>query len=318
MSEATVDTGSDREDRPAPRLDDLMLAMDVVDTLRHQEKLVEKELGQEARNAALKKRLRDIYESQGLDVSDRILEEGLKSLQESRFTYERKGSDGKRRLAMLWVRRRITGAILAGVVVILALMIGNAWWQAMSSHSAAEARRIALEETLPAQLDQAAAAAAGEAATAGARQAVDNLKTLGADAIRRGDADAAKAAITRLVALRDALVRTFDLVIVQNGQSGVFRIPDVNEGARNYYLIVEAVTPDGSKLSLPVRNEETGAVETVSTWGVRVPEATFQAVRNDKEDDGIIQNRILGTKPRGALEPDYAMPVSGGMITEWQ
>lgn len=317
MSEATDNREQVQDDRPTPRLDDVMLAMDVVDTLRHQEKLVEKELGQDARDEKLKVRLREIYESQGLEVSDAILEEGIRSLKESRFTYERKGSAMGRWLAMLWVRRRITGSIIGGLVLILALLVGNAWWSASSTRQAAESQRVLLAETLPKRLEEVAANAAAAAQAEEAQEAVDRLRTQAEDAIDRGDAAGAQAALERLGALIDALNRTYDLIIVQDGQSGVFRIPDVNEQARNYYLIVEAVISDGSRLSLPVTNEETGETKTVSVWGVRVPEATFETVFNDKQDDGIIQNRLLASKPRGALEPQYTMPVSGGAITEW-
>ena len=72
----------------APKLDELMLAMDVVDTLRHQEGLVEKALGEDSRDATLKERLRTLYEGQGLKVSDRILDDGIRALKESRFTYD--------------------------------------------------------------------------------------------------------------------------------------------------------------------------------------------------------------------------------------
>lgn len=47
-------------------LDELMLAMDVVDTLRHQDNLVARELDESRREAELIARLRQIYESQGL------------------------------------------------------------------------------------------------------------------------------------------------------------------------------------------------------------------------------------------------------------
>ncbi len=46
------------------KLDDLMLAMDVVDTLRHEERLVTRELNEAAREAELVERLRSIYASQ--------------------------------------------------------------------------------------------------------------------------------------------------------------------------------------------------------------------------------------------------------------
>lgn len=68
---------------------------------------------------------------------------------------------------------------------------------------------------------------------------------------------------------------------------------------------------------LPIRNEETGTTEVVAKWAVRVPEATYEAVRQDKLDDGIVQNDVVARKPSGVLEPTYTMEVSGGAITEW-
>jgi hypothetical protein len=97
----------------------------------------------------------------------------------------------------------------------------------------------------------------------------------------------------------------------------VWRIPDRNRTARNYYLVVEPVTPDGRVLSLPVISEENLRTSMVSRFGVRVSPQIFEAVRRDKNDDGIVQNTRLGEKRRGHLEVDYAMPVMGGRITEW-
>ena len=102
-----------------------------------------------------------------------------------------------------------------------------------------------------------------------------------------------------------------------NESSGVFRIPAVNPNARNYYLIVEAIDKSGERLRLPIENEENGKVERVRRWGLRVDETTFDAVKNDKIDDGIIQNNVIGRKVRGKLVPDYIVPTTGDTITEW-
>jgi hypothetical protein len=48
-----------------------------------------------------------------------------------------------------------------------------------------------------------------------------------------------------------------------------------------------------------------------------VPEAVYRAVEADKRDDGIIQGSVVGVKQYGYLEVNYAVPVTGGMITEW-
>src|SRR5690625_1281638 len=68
-------------------LDDVMLAMDVVDTLRHREALIERELGSAERDEQLIERLRKVYASQGIEVTDEILKEGIAALKEDRFVY---------------------------------------------------------------------------------------------------------------------------------------------------------------------------------------------------------------------------------------
>src|SRR5690606_38123146 len=68
-------------------LDAVRLTMDVVDTLRHRERLVEQELAGGEREEQLFERLRQIYASQGIEVTDRILQEGVDALREGRFVY---------------------------------------------------------------------------------------------------------------------------------------------------------------------------------------------------------------------------------------
>lgn len=302
-----------------PGLDELMLAMDVVDTLRHQEGVALRELAQDGRDEALKERLRRTYESQGLEVSDRILDEGIKALKESRFTYEATPPSFSRTLAGLWVKRGVIGSILAVLVLLVVAGIGWSVWQKASTERAAEAARIELTETLPKQITAAADAAHAEAKTQAAVDRIEQLQIDAKSALNRADAAAAKVALQGLEKVRADLLQVYDLrIVARPGEpSGVYRIPDVNSGARNYYLIVEAVTPEGSVLSFPIRSEEDNRIKTVSKWGVRVPAAAYDAVRKDKSDDGILQDDILATKPRGALEPVYTMQVSGGAITEW-
>jgi hypothetical protein len=315
-----ADAGNAREqESPAPKLDDMMLAMDVVDTLRHQEQLVAEELGQDKRDETLKKRLRQIYESQGLEVSDRILDQGIQALKESRFVYAppRPGLDTL--LAHLWIRRWGVGAVAAGlVIVVLGLWVWQDW-QTGAARRAAEAARIEVTEELPEALRQAGEAATAAATDADARAAVEGLIATGEVAVSAGDAAAMRKAIADLDALRARLNQSYQLrIVARPGEdTGVFRIPDVNPRARNYYIIVEAVGEGGELVALPVTSEEDGAVATVSKWGIRVPESTFLAIRDDKADDGIVQNNILGEKRPGTLALDYRMPVEGGAITEW-
>lgn len=304
--------------QPGPGLDEVMLAMDVVDTLRHQDKLIERELGQDSRDEALKARLRQIYESQGLEVNDRILDQGIVALKESRFVYTPPRPSFRTFLARMWIRRGLVGSIAAVVLVLLVAVIGWQIWRANEAERAAEELRIELTVTLPNALKEAGDAALAAASDPDARTQVENLISEGEAAVAAEDGEAMRASIAGLDELRADLLQTYDLTIVsrEGEDTGVFRIPDVNEDARNYYIIVEAIG-DSGPLSLPIVNEETGQTETVSMWGVRVPEATFEAVRDDKTDDGIVQDNILGRKPGGTLKIDYLMPVERGAITDW-
>jgi hypothetical protein len=58
------------------KLDDVMIAMDVVDMLRHREDLVRRELDNDGRERELIARLRQIYHDQGIEVPDHVLAEG--------------------------------------------------------------------------------------------------------------------------------------------------------------------------------------------------------------------------------------------------
>jgi hypothetical protein len=55
----------------------------------------------------------------------------------------------------------------------------------------------------------------------------------------------------------------------------------------------------------------------VTTWGLRVPEQVFRAVQEDKNDDGIIQQSVVGLKQYGYLDIAYRVPVLGGAVTRW-
>ena len=302
---------------PRPqKLDDLMLAMDVVDTLRHQDQLVARELDEDAREAALVERLRALYKSQGIEVSDRIIAEGVKALKESRFTYTPPPPSLGRTLATLWVERAKWGLRIGAGVLALVVLAGGYWATVVRP-----ANRAATEiaTVLPKSLDQAYATAIAEGKVPEAKTRADQLLADGREALAKKDAAGASKAIAGLDALTGQLKQVYTLRIVSRSgeQSGIWRTPKNRPGQRNYYLIVEAIGPDGKPEAFPITSEEDQKTTTVSKWGVRVPEATFEQVRRDKADDGIIQNTTLGEKRRGKLAVDWSMPVQGGTITAW-
>lgn len=311
---------SDVTARSAAPLDEVMLAMDVVDTLRHQQGLATRELDTDAKEAQLIDRLRDIYHQQGIEVSDHILREGVVALQESRFTYDPPAPSFGVTLARLYVGRQQWGKpVLLIAAALVALFVGYfGVWQPYQTEQAQQAR-IELAEGLPAQMDNLYDTIFEETKVQQAVLDAEAIRTRGQTFAAEGNRPAAEDAVADLTALRDLIRQEYTLRVVNRAdeQSGFWTFPEINTDATNYYLVVEALNADGQTLSLPILNEETGATETVSIWGVRVPEAVYDAVVADKRDDGIIQNNEIGRKSYGFIEVNYNVPVSGGAVTRW-
>ncbi len=292
----------------APALDHVMLAMDVVDTLRHRQVLVERELGSEAREEALLERLRQLYAAQGIVVPDHVLAEGVAALREDRFAYRPPPPGWGTLLARAYVRRGRIGAAFLALAVVLALVWGV--------HNATV---VAPRQALVSALDATHARVLAIASVPEASERATTSLVDGQGALERDDVAAARRALAELEALEATLEQRYRLLIVAgpDSVSGVWRVPDVNVAARNHYLIVEALDDAGRRVQVEVRNEETGTVERVSTWGLRVPQEVFESVAADKLADGIIQDRFVGEKTRGTLAPEYAIDTTGGAITRW-
>jgi hypothetical protein len=404
----------------------------VVDTLRHQQSLVNRELGADDHDRALIAKVRKIYVDQGLEVSDEVIAAGVKALREERFSYTPPKKSLQLTLAHLYVNRgrwAKRGALLLGVL--LAIYLGyqfavvapqkRSWQKAAQainlridqqqdqisvaterlsgiSQSLADAKETGshtasvattgifnqaerdisaakekvqtlekLEITTP--IDGDRLAESGDSITGRLEQrqeligdltthldsaqkavaALDELKILPeklADqrdrilsetrqkdaereaqkiyndakaALESGNVAAAQNGYNLLQQLYDQLVQEYQVRIVsrEGERSGVWRVPQNNPNARNYYVIVEAVTADGKRLELPVTSEEDGKTRTVKQWGLRVKESVFEQIKRDKMEDGIINNNVFGAKKRGYLQPQYLMPTTGGAITQW-
>lgn len=301
-------------------LDDLMMAMDVVDTLRHEETLVLKELDTEDRDRRMVERLREVYAAQGIEVPDHILKSGVEGLKEDRFVYAPPGSGFQRTLALAYIHRSVWSKWFAAVCV--ALVLAGAGWHFLVTvprEQAAQALQVELAQTLPARLS---ALTDRVSSLTSSEDALTRARTLGDDgraAAAEGNADAARQAVAALEDLATTLAAEFEIHIVSRPgtPTGVTRIPDVNRSTQNYYLIVEALDRDGNTLTRRIVSEEDGTAEEISMWGQRVSSALFDRVRQDKQDDGIVQDTHIGRKTRGETGVDWQNGVQEGAITTW-
>lgn len=297
------------------------MAMDVVDTLRHQDKLVQAELGQSVRDDELKKRLRELYESQGLAVTESILDQGIRALKESRFTYQPPKPSWSLSLAKIWVRRTVVGTWSAAALAAMGMGWGTYYFGFVSPQKAeAERTQIELTTTLPRELEDSYVRVVNLARPdeeEGQRQA-GALRAEGMFALGRKDTAGVRRVMTQLETLRQTLGQEYTIRIVPSNPSGVERIPDENERARNFYVLVQAIGRDGKPVPMDITSEENGQTRRVEIWGVRVSAEQYRAVRNDKRDNGIIENNAVGEKKSGYLEPQYDLSrVQRGFITHW-
>jgi hypothetical protein len=301
-------------------LSDVMLAMDVVDTLRHTQAEVARELSNEDRALQLKKRLREIYAAQGIEVPDQVLDEGVKGIAAARFAYEPTPPSWQRSVAHAWVARARWGRPLG--LALAVLVVGALGWH--FGVSAPEARRVAAErielmEGLPRAVDGMLQRIAATNPDQAARAEAERLAAEARAAASASDLGAAREKQAALQSLLSELARAYRVRVVQRpGEpSGVWRVPATNARAQNFYLIVEAVDARGQPTPVRVTSEENQRTAETAKWGLRVPQAVFQAVARDKQDDGIIQGDIVGEKRVGELVPRFRVETSGAAILQW-
>ena len=316
MSEAAVParaktTAPQATDDPR-KLDDVLLAMDVVDTLRHRERVVDMELNAEAREEQLIARLKEIYHAQGIEVPETILKDGVKALEEKRFVYKPPDDTFSVRLAKLYVSRgRWAPAAMTFVGAVAALIVG---WQVFWAIPQANEWR-----GMPAEIARLSNAGQALAVDPTVDGQIQGMERAGLRAVAEKDRSDARKQLAALKTINARLAAEYDVRIVSRPgeDTGFYRIPPNNPIGRNYYLVVEAVPPGGGLVEVPVTNEETQKTEQVSKWAQRVSEETFDKVKKEKQGTGIISNDILGHKARGELEPKYDAPTPGGAITRW-
>jgi TolA-binding protein len=416
------------EKKEKVELDEVMMAMDVVDTLRHEQQLVERELASDERDQALIDKVKRMYAAQGLEVTDEVIAVGVADLKENRFAYQPPPPQGPVWLANLYVRRNrlakwaaTVAALLVGLFIIYqfafvapeererqkkAKSFNTTISQQQDQLSVAKQRLINLKQALSraekssttsevaskrllaeagqqlagaetglesldklplqpdltadrlvrdgeviksrldqrrellngvtVQLDKAETAVSDLSEVAGireklasqrqsllaesreetARSQTEKLYSDALAALNRGDLAKARQESAALQELYDHLVQEYELRIVSRPDipSGIRRTLPNRPGVRNYYVIVEAVTPQGKRLTVPITSEENGRTYNVQQWGLRVDESLYEKIRRDKLDDGIIQDNRFGRKERSYLTPQYLMPTTGGAI----
>ncbi len=300
-------------------LEDLMVAMDVVDTLRHERGIAARELDSEGRRERLLNRLREMYQAQGLDVPDHILEEGIDALEQERFQYQPVEPSWRTKLAKVWVSRGRWKKPVGIMAVIAALFGGAHVVTDVLPERQQQAAQAEMIEQMPAQLKSSLNTIKRVAKNPAIAVDAENKLKLAQQALADKNYSRAEALHANLKNMASQLQQEYTIRVVSRPgeRSGVWRLPDVNTSSKNYYLIVEAVDSSNNVIALDVLSEESNTRKKVKTWGLRVNRNTFEKIAADKQDDGIIQDNKVGKKLVGYLTPQFSISTTGATITEW-
>lgn len=303
------------------KLDDVMLAMDVVDTLRHERLMVEKELNNEDRREALIARLRDIYTAQGITVPDDVLMDGVLALEEQRFAFEPPKKGFGTWLAKIYINRGKWGPLLLTVLFFIFSALGINYL-AFDRPAKLEAKRVEslLTNDYPERIEKAYSSAISVAATDNLRTRAEDLRSLAAGAISEQNAAKAEKYVDELENYAADLGTAYTVRIVYRDgrESGFIRHNDLGgRDTYNYYVIVEGIDSSGGVTDVVITNEETQKSRRTSSWAVRISKRDFDRVADDKRDDRIIQNADIGRKRRGYIKPDYTIDTDGGTLLDW-
>ena len=200
----------------SPSFNDLIVAADIVDTIRNDERLIDHELGSEDRKKALKVRLKDMYKAQGVDVSDAVIDAAVARSDAERFVFKPMGAGFSRFMWNSYVRRNkyaLRLSIAVGLVVLGVVGYNTAQYQLVEKPAIEAARHLELQltEVLPNRLK-----AVTDGALASAERLRDEVsmseivaqQTIVGSAIRARDIPGAKSGIENIEQIGRTLKET--------------------------------------------------------------------------------------------------------------
>ena len=300
------------------KLDDVMLAMDVVDTLRHERMLITRDINSEVRRESLVDRLREIYRGQGITVPDDILMDGVKALEEERFRYQPPREGLGTRLARIYINRGRWLPLVVGLLALFGLASTVNYFGFERPAAQEQARIERVLSATPAALETALAEALGTDPAAAVRDRAEDLYQDGLSAVEAGNVAGAETALSQLGALATQLDLAYNLEIVQPGSGELSA--NTYQSARGdtiYLAVVNALDATGAPVPVEVTDAITNRTADVSTFGVQIDQSVYERIARDL-DDGRIDQNVLGQKARGELEVELSPEVGNLRFLEWR
>ncbi len=162
--------------------------------------------------------------------------------------------------------------------------------------------------------------------TEGKKQAEDLYQQAKKD-LENADATHLQNVVGQMQELQHNLSVEYKITIVSRPgeKSGIDKYydEDMSDGKQGnfsgYYYLVEAVGTDGRAIPQNITSSETGRTRKVTKWGEGMEPRAWQRLVDDKTADGIVDDNVIGKKPKGYLTPKYEprFQTNGKRMTEW-
>lgn len=110
---------------------------------------------------------------------------------------------------------------------------------------------------------------------------------------------------------------TLRVVSERGEKTGVWRYYDGNKGGKTYYIIVDALSGGDAPVEALIQSVEDQKNYQRQRFGVRVDERTFEAIKRDKQDDGLLDQPEIGQKPANSLRWQLQPGFDAQFIAEW-
>ena len=317
-------------------MNDMLRMMDVASALRRERETAEAQLDLATAKQQLRKRLMATAEAAGEDVKIEEIDAAIDEYFKRQHRYEDPPASWGRFWASVWVMRNkllvalLLVLLLAAIVIGAIVMVNRGGGEpegGSGDDGAARAARSAPTRDGRAYADFETLVAAGlkMAADEDARSRIAAIATDGETAFAANNGVALRTSRRKLDELLERLRAEYEVRIVSRpGQlSGIDR--KFNGRVSGLYLIVEAITPAGKRLTLPIANgEKSGQIFRVKQWGEQVEQRIWDRIVADKKADGVVDENVFARKARGfyretvVLEDGRGGIVKRGrQITEW-
>ncbi len=286
------------------RLDELLHIMDAATSLRKERETAALVLGEQETRRRLRDKLMQTAAATGEELTPAEVDAAIARYFDALHDFPEPESRFQVLLARAYIRRGLVLSIVGGAMVWCAAAAGLFLLPGAPFNSKTRAAK-ALEE-LWSEVDARRGMLVALAEDPETDARIEALGARASSLRATGDVGEIETIGAQLRKLEARLKDRFDLRVASptGGESAISLSWEDDEGARDpeFYLIVEAVDDAGRPVKVRIRDAETGNESDVSRWAELVPEEVYARLANDKQSDGVLDERRFGIKRRGSEE----------------